>query len=69
MASHYRVQVRIVICTMLRRKQGTLRGSTIGTARIWWDHYYAMQPAVHVVTWDEFRTAFRAHHIPEGLIE
>jgi hypothetical protein len=22
-----------------------------------------------VVTWEEFRTAFRAHHIPEGLIE
>jgi hypothetical protein len=40
-----------------------------GTARIWWDHYYAMQPAGHVVTWDEFRTSFRAHHIPEGLIE
>jgi hypothetical protein len=40
-----------------------------GTARIWWDHYYAMQPAGHVVTWDEFRTTFRAHHIPEGLIE
>jgi hypothetical protein len=29
-----------------------------GTARIWWDHYNAMQPADHVVTWDEFRTAF-----------
>jgi hypothetical protein len=28
-----------------------------------------MQPAGHVVTWDEFRTAFRAHHIPEGLVE
>jgi hypothetical protein len=28
-----------------------------------------MQPAGHVVTWNEFRTAFRAHHIPEGLIE
>jgi hypothetical protein len=40
-----------------------------GTARIWWDHYYSMQPAGHVVTWDEFRTTFRAHHIPEGLIE
>jgi hypothetical protein len=40
-----------------------------GTARIWWDHYHAMQAASHVVTWDEFRTAFRAHHIPEGLIE
>jgi hypothetical protein len=40
-----------------------------GTARIWWDHYYSMQPAGHVVTWDEFRTAFRAHHILEGLID
>jgi hypothetical protein len=28
-----------------------------------------MQSADHVVTWDEFRTVFRAHHIPEGLIE
>jgi hypothetical protein len=40
-----------------------------GTARIWWDHYYAMQPEGHVVRWEEFRTAFRGHHIPEGLIE
>jgi hypothetical protein len=40
-----------------------------GTARIWWDHYYAMQPEGHVVTWEEFGTAFTAHHIPEGLIE
>jgi hypothetical protein len=40
-----------------------------GNARIWWDHYYAMQPEGHVVTWEEFRTAFRVHHIPEGLIE
>jgi hypothetical protein len=28
-----------------------------------------MQPTDHVVTWDKFRTAFRAYHIPEGLIE
>src|SRR6185503_5838382 len=40
-----------------------------GTARIWWDNYRAMLPADHVVTWEEFRTAFRAHHIPEGLLE
>jgi hypothetical protein len=40
-----------------------------GTACIWWDHYYTMQPEGHVVTWEEFRTTFRAHHIPEGLIE
>jgi hypothetical protein len=40
-----------------------------GTARIWWDHYSAMPPEGHVVTWEEFRTTFRAHHIPEGIIE
>ena len=40
-----------------------------GTARIWWDNYRAMLPANHVVTWEEFRTAFRVHHIPEGLLE
>jgi hypothetical protein len=40
-----------------------------GAARIWWDNFYAMQPARHVISWDEFRTAFRAHYIPEGLLE
>jgi hypothetical protein len=40
-----------------------------GTARIWWDNYYTMQPDGHVVTWEEFKAAFRAHHIPKGLIE
>jgi hypothetical protein len=40
-----------------------------GNARIWWDNYYAMQPDGHVVTWEEFKAAFRAHHILEGLIE
>jgi hypothetical protein len=28
-----------------------------------------MLPADHVVTWEEFKNAFRAHHIPEGLME
>ena len=28
-----------------------------------------MLPADHVVTWDEFKIAFRAHHIPEGLLD
>jgi hypothetical protein len=40
-----------------------------GAARIWWDNFYAMQPTGHVISWDEFRTAFRAHYIPEGLLE
>jgi hypothetical protein len=28
-----------------------------------------MLPADHVVTWEEFKTAFKAHHIPKGLME
>jgi hypothetical protein len=28
-----------------------------------------MQPDGHVISWEEFRCAFRAHHIPEGLME
>ena len=40
-----------------------------GSACLWWDHYNGMLPADHVVTWDEFKTAFRAHHIPEGLMD
>ena len=40
-----------------------------GSARLWWDHHTEMLPADHVVTWDEFKNAFRAHHIPEGLLD
>jgi hypothetical protein len=40
-----------------------------GAARIWWDNYCAMQPAGHVISWEQFWTAFRAYHIPEGLME
>jgi hypothetical protein len=40
-----------------------------GAARIWWDNHCAMQTDGHVISWEEFRNAFRAHHIPEGLVE
>jgi hypothetical protein len=28
-----------------------------------------MQPVDHVVTWDEFKAAFRRHHIPTGIMD
>jgi hypothetical protein len=28
-----------------------------------------MQADGHVISWEEFRNAFKAHHIPEGLME
>ena len=40
-----------------------------GAALLWWENHCATLPAGHVVDWEEFRTAFRAHHIPAGLVE
>jgi hypothetical protein len=28
-----------------------------------------MQPADHEVSWEEFKTAFRGHHIPAGILD
>jgi hypothetical protein len=40
-----------------------------GPARTWWNHIRAMLPAGHEVTWEEFKTAFRGHHIPAGILD
>jgi hypothetical protein len=40
-----------------------------GPARTWWDHFRAMLPASHEVSWEEFKTAFRGHHIPVGILD
>jgi hypothetical protein len=40
-----------------------------GPARTWLDHLRAMLPADHEVTWEEFKTAFRGHHIPAGILD
>jgi hypothetical protein len=40
-----------------------------GPARTWLDHFRAMLPAGHEVCWEEFKIAFRGHHIPAGVTE
>jgi hypothetical protein len=40
-----------------------------GPARTWWDHFRAMLPAGQEVSWEEFKTAFRGHHIPAGILD
>jgi hypothetical protein len=40
-----------------------------GPARTLWDHFLAVLPTDHVVTWEEFKTAFRGHHIPVGILD
>src|SRR4051812_2873136 len=40
-----------------------------GVARQWWESYVAMHPDGHVVTWQQFRDAFRGYHILDELME
>ena len=39
-----------------------------GIAGAWWANLVAMQLVGIQLTWAEFRTAFRAHYIPEGVM-
>jgi hypothetical protein len=39
-----------------------------GEALMWWDHFKTMQQG-HAVTWNEFKQAFKSHHIPKGLMD
>ena len=39
-----------------------------GPARTWWDNHVAMFPEGIRFTWAQFKEAFRAHHIPAGVI-
>jgi hypothetical protein len=40
-----------------------------GPARTWWDHFHAMLPTGHEVSWEEFKTAFKGHHILAGILD
>jgi hypothetical protein len=39
-----------------------------GEALMWWDHFKSMQRG-RAVTWEDFKQAFKSHHIPKGLID
>jgi hypothetical protein len=39
-----------------------------GAAGAWWANLVAAQPAGHRIDWQEFRDAFKAHYIPEGVM-
>jgi hypothetical protein len=39
-----------------------------GSVEDWWASYITALPTDHHVKWDEFRTAFHAHHLSVGLL-
>ena len=60
--------LNIVQCTD-REKVLYASGRLEGTAVDWWDAYTAAHADQNTITWQEFRTQFREHHIPEGLLK
>ena len=44
-------------------------GRLEGTTADWWDSYTAVHADQDTITWKEFRTQFREHHIPKGLMK
>jgi hypothetical protein len=40
-----------------------------GLASTWWANFIAIQPAGHLVTWAEFKQAFREHYVLEGVLQ
>ncbi|CAO2146710.1 unnamed protein product [Urochloa humidicola] len=44
-------------------------GRLEGTASDWWDAFVAAHATPQAITWQEFQTNFRNHHIPAGLMK
>jgi hypothetical protein len=40
-----------------------------GPATDWWDAYVEAQVEPESINWPEFRAAFHAHHVPQGIIK
>jgi hypothetical protein len=40
-----------------------------GPAANWWDAYVEAHEESESINWPEFRAAFRAHHVPQGVIK
>jgi hypothetical protein len=40
-----------------------------GPAGDWWDAYVEAQEEPDTINWNEFKMAFRSHHVPQGVIK
>jgi hypothetical protein len=41
----------------------------VGPAADWWDAYVEAHEELDTINWNEFRMAFRSHHVPQGVIK
>jgi hypothetical protein len=52
-----------------REKVLYVAGRLQGSAAAWWVAYVDAHATPNAITWDEFTTNFRSHHIPAGLMK
>jgi hypothetical protein len=52
-----------------REKVPYAAGRLQGSASAWWDAYTTTHATPGTITWDEFTTNFRSHHIPSGVMK
>jgi hypothetical protein len=41
----------------------------IGLATDWWDEYVEAHEEPESINWNEFKMAFRSHHVPQGVMK
>jgi hypothetical protein len=41
----------------------------IGPAADWWDAYVQAHEEPDTINWNEFKMAFRSHHVPQGIVK
>jgi hypothetical protein len=41
----------------------------VGPAPDWWDVYVEAHEEPEAINWQEFRTSFKTHHVPLGVIK
>jgi len=44
-------------------------GRLEGSAADWWDAFTTAHADANNITWDEFKSGFREHHVPAGVIK
>ena len=61
-------QLEIALCDD-KEKVLYASGQLQGAALDWWDSFHFGRNEANPITWQEFRSAFRSHHVPAGLMK
>jgi hypothetical protein len=64
------VEKKLVIAQCTNRKKVLFAAHQLyGTAANWWETYCNIHVNVDTITWNEFKTHFRTHYVPRGIMK